>query len=342
MRRILSTFARNAGSQPSARAEAKPGRNDHVTTSSSLPLIAVIATGGTIASTTTASGATTPSLGADALLEGTAAQGAELRAVNLMAVDSSSLTLADMQSISDEVRRQVEDDEVSAVIVLHGTDSMEETSLLTDLQLESDTPVVFTGSQFTAESESPDGPANVAAALAAALDPKNRGRGVLIAFGGRLLKAWGLTKASADRADAFRSVTDKPARRLHLPAPVAGMRVDTVAVSPGADATHLHASLEAGVQGIVLVGLGSGNASQSVVSAAWECQASDIPLVVSSRVPFGVLKASYGGGGGGHDLAVVGAIHAAVLRAGQARILLAALIANEATSEEIAAAFAAE
>lgn len=313
-----------------------------VTTTAPLPLIAVIATGGTIASTTTASGATTPSLGADALLEGADAPGARLRPVNLMAVDSSSLTLGDMQSISDEVRRQVEDDEVSAVIVLHGTDSMEESSLLTDLQLKSSKPVIFTGSQFTAESEAPDGPANVAAALAAALDPANRGRGVLVAFGGRLLKAWGLTKASADRADAFRSVTDRPARRLHLPAPVTGMRVDTVAVMPGGDATHLHASLEAGVQGIVLVGLGSGNASQSIVSAAWECQASDIPLVVSSRVPFGVLKASYGGGGGGHDLAVVGAIHAAVLRAGQARILLAALLANEATSEDIAAAFAAE
>ncbi|MGN6773860.1 MAG: asparaginase, partial [Rhizobium sp.] len=65
-----------------------------------------------------------------------------------------------------------------------------------------------------------------------------------------------------------------------------------------------------------------------------------VPVVVSSRVPDGLLVSSYGGGGGGHDLAGAGAIHSSTLRPGQARILLAALVASGATAEAIEHMFA--
>lgn len=60
------------------------------------------------------------------------------------------------------------------------------------------------------------------------------------------------------------------------------------------------------------------------------CAERGVPVVVSSRVPEGRLVASYGGGGGGHDLVAAGAVHSSTLRPGQARILLAALLAGKA------------
>jgi L-asparaginase len=62
--------------------------------------------------------------------------------------------------------------------------------------------------------------------------------------------------------------------------------------------------------------------------------------VVSSRVPDGLLVSSYGGGGGGHDLADAGAIHSSTLRPGQARILLAALVASGGSAELMKQTFA--
>ena len=47
----------------------------------------------------------------------------------------------------------------------------------------------------------------------------------------------------------------------------------------------------------------------------------------------------YGGGGGGYDLAAAGAIPARTLRPGQARIMLAALIANGSSKDAIVHAF---
>ena len=304
------------------------------------PLVAVIATGGTIASRRGADGASTPSLSGEDLLALVPQINARLKPVDLMAKDSSSLTLADMQRISDAVGVELNDPAVAGVVVLHGTDAMEESSLLVHVQHAITKPVVFTGAQFTADHPNADGPSNLAAAIETALDQTNAERGVLLSFGGRCLPAWGLYKLSADAADAFRSARPAAhAAALELAVPLADLRVDIVAIYPGCDAAHIEASLQAGANGIVLAALGSGNANPGIAVAVKRCAERGVPVVVSSRVPEGLLVASYGGGGGGHDLVAAGAIHSSTLRPGQARILLAALIAANSPADKIVSAF---
>lgn len=303
------------------------------------PLIAVIATGGTIASRKDAAGAASPALSGQDLLDLLPPLHVRLRPVELFAKDSSSLTLTDMQRISDAVAEQAADASVTGVVVLHGTDSMEETALLLHVQGRGTKPVVLTGAQFAADSTHPDGPGNLAEAIRAVLDGTP---GIRLAFGGRLLPVWGLYKAASDSADAF-ALAREPAVAPDLPVlplPVSGLRVDLVALHPGADALHLDASLEAGAKGIVLVALGSGNTTQAVVQAVARATAAGVPVVTSSRVPKGLLAPAYGGGGGGHDLVQAGAVHATVLRPGQARVLLAAMIANgRSDAQSLAEAF---
>lgn len=304
------------------------------------PLVAVIATGGTIASQRGKDGASTPTLNGDDLLATLGNVSAKLRPIDLMAKDSSILTLIDMQNISEAVEAQIADPEVSGVVVLHGTDAMEETALLVQLQRNNSKPVIFTGAQFTADHPNADGPSNLTTAIDLAADPANAQKGVLIAFGGRIVPAWGAFKFSSDHADAFRSVRELEAPdQGRLPASVSTMRVDIVAIHPGCDDLHLQASIAAGSHGIVLAALGSGNANATIVQAVEQCTKSNIPVVVSSRVPTGVLAPGYGGGGGGHDLVAAGGVHSQTLRPGQARILLASLIANKVPKAAIIQAF---
>lgn len=304
------------------------------------PLVAVIATGGTIASKRGEDGASTPTLNGDDLLATLGHVDARLRPIDLMAKDSSSLTLIDMQTISDAVEAQIADPEINGVVVLHGTDAMEETVLLVHLQRHLSKPVIFTGAQFTADHPDADGPSNLTTAIHLAADPANAEKGVLIAFGGRIVPAWGAFKFSSDHADAFRSVRDlERPDAIRLPASVSGTRVDIVAIHPGSDDVHLQASIQAGSHGIVLAALGSGNANVTIVEAVKQCTKRNIPVVVSSRVPTGVLVPGYGGGGGGHDLVAAGAVHSQTLRPGQARILLASLIASKSPKDGIKKAF---
>jgi L-asparaginase len=264
---------------------------------------------------------------------------AELRPVDLMAKDSASLTLSDMQRISDAVASGLKDDEIDGIVVLHGTDAMEETALLVHLQRHIGKPVIFTGAQFTADHPQADGPENLATAIRLACDPANADKGVLIVFGGRIVPAWGAYKFSSDSADAFRSARMIPIQSPVLPAPVGDRRIDTIAIYPGCDALHIEASIAAGASGIVLAALGSGNTTPCVVEAVRECSRLNIPVAVSSRVPEGLLAPGYGGGGGGYDLGEAGAIHAQTLRPGQARILLAALIASGSSKDAMIHAF---
>lgn len=303
-------------------------------------LVAVIATGGTIASKRDESGAAKPSLSGEALISGLSKANTLVKPVELMAKDSSSLTIADMQHISRAVGQELADPDVAGVVVLHGTDAMEESALLVHLQHRLNKPVIFTGAQFTADHPCTDGPSNLSDAISAAADPANSDRGVLLCFAGRLLPAWGLYKRSSDDPDAFDLAGDIDGPQCPIfDGSVEDVRVDIVAIYPGCDATHVDASLKAGVAGIVLAALGSGNANARIVEALKRCADANVPVVVSSRVPAGRLVAGYGGGGGGHDMGAVGAIHSRTLRAGQARILLAAMIASSQTHDEMAIAF---
>lgn len=299
--------------------------------------LVVIATGGTIASRRSPDGSSAPVLGGSALLHGLA-EGDDVRVVDALAADSATFTLADMQHIVDAVARAIDDEGVRGVLVLHGTDSLEETSLLAAIQVGAPrVPVVFTGAQFTADHPDSDGPDNIRVALAAARAAEP---GVWVAFGGRILSTWGLSKLTTDRADAFGHAREDAAVVPHLPGDVSRLRVDVVALPPGADDLHVRASLAAGAHGVVVEALGSGNTTPTVVEAVRDAVAGGIPVVVSSRVPRGLLVPSYGGGGGGADLAEAGAVHSPTLRPGQARILLAALLATGADRDRIAAAVA--
>jgi L-asparaginase len=300
------------------------------------PIVSLVTTGGTIASVRGEDGASRPVLSPRELLRAIEVDDVELRVREHGAIDSSSLSLADMERIADAAREELRDPEVGGVVVVHGTDTMEESALLAELRIDDARPVVFTGAQFTADHPDPDGPANLRAAVLAAADPASRGRGALIAFGGRLLPAAGAYKHSADRADGFRAGSPAPALPRLAWGSLGGRRVDVVALYPGADGAGIDAALAAGAEGIVLAALGSGNANPRVVEAVRRAR---VPVVTSSRVPTGRLVPSYGGGGGGFDLVEAGAIHSSYLRPGQARVLLTALLAAGAGREEIRRAF---
>ncbi|REF72153.1 L-asparaginase [Paracoccus versutus] len=341
--RKLSDRSRQAGPAQAGRSSAREGLRNHavrvVTGTGRIPLLAVLATGGTIASSRDTNGAASPSLGAADLLAMLPPMAVDLRPQEVLAKDSASLTLADMQRISDAVAAQLADPGIAGVIALHGTDAMEETALLVQLQHAPRKPVVFTGAQFASDHPRSDGARNLADAVRAALQPPGQG-GVVLAFGGRLLPVWGLYKFASDAPDAFRRVAEEgPSVTRPLPAPVDSLRVDIVATHPGSDGLHLEASLAAGARGIVISALGSGNATPELVAAIARARAQGVVVVVSSRVPEGLLSPIYGGGGGGHDMRRAGAIHARLLRPGQARILLAAMLANGCPEAEIARAF---
>ncbi|MGC0364580.1 L-asparaginase [Rhodococcus sp. 27YEA15] len=318
--------------------------------------VVVVTTGGTIASTANSRGVKVASVSGADLLAGTRVPDTvALRLVDIASVNSFAMDFGDMDRIHDAIRAALDEPDTCGVVVTHGTDTLEETAMLVDVFHCDPRPVVFTGAQRSADDPDTDGPRNFHDAVLVAASDAARDHGVLISFDGTVHAARGTRKVhtnapaafsdpdhgpvgTVDGEVAFRSRRRRRPRRR--PAAIGGIRVDTIAFYPGADRIAMDACVAAGAHGLVLEGTGYGNANADIVAAVDEHTASGIPVVLSSRVHAGAVRAVYGGGGGGVDLVDAGAILAGHLRPGQARVLLAASIAAGADRTAVAHAFA--
>lgn len=303
-----------------------------------MPLIQLVATGGTIASRSTAAGRQAQATGAELLSRSTIPEGAEVRVVDLAAKGSFAWQHSDLRTLIRSAREQLAG-EADGVVITHGTDTMEELAFLLDLVHAGPRPVVFTGAQRPFDHPAPDGPANLADALAVASSPLARNRGVLLSFDGYVYLARGVTKVDTLSAHAFDAPGRGPALRVADGAvsaltPAARPptlpfdhgtaelpKVDVVPLYVGADAAGLRAGIEAGARGLVLAAFGAGNANPGIVEAVRDAAAGGVPVLVCSRVPAGPVVPLYTGGGGA-DLLAAGAVFGADLNPWQGRILL--------------------
>lgn len=318
----------------------------------------VVTTGGTIASLRTPEGGHRAGLsGADLVARVDVPDGVGVEVLDAGLWNGFALQPFDVGQIARAVRAALADDDVDGVVLTHGTDTTEETAFLLDLVHDDARPVVVTGAQRPADDPRSDGPSNLRDALLVATSPAARGAGALVCFDGAVRAARGVQKVDTLASQAFGSPSGGLLGRVgpdgvHLhslprrpPAldlsvmDLSRIRVDVVALYPGADDTALRAHAAAGADGLVLQAMGAGNAPPALLEPVSALVAAGLPVVLSTRVPGGPVAGLYGGGGGA-DLLAAGVIPSGLLRPSQARVLLLALLAAGTTAADLPAAFA--
>ena len=320
--------------------------------------IAVITTGGTIASRADASGAQVAAVpGADLLGSVTVPAGVAVEVRDLFSLNSYAMTLGRMNQVRWAVNEALLEPHIQGVVVAHGTDTLEETAFLIELFHSDSRPVVFTGAQRSADTPGSDGPGNLGDAIALAASPSAAGLGVLIMFDGAVHSARGARKTQTTALAAFSDpdfgplghlergelvLHSRPVRSAPLGFPIENftdIQVDIVTLYPGVSSTALDAYAAAGARGLILEATGMGNANSEIVAAVARLVADGVHVILSTRVNAGPIRPVYGGGGGGHDLLAAGAISAGYLRPSQARIQLASLLACGANNHQILHSF---
>lgn len=313
----------------------------------------LLTTGGTIASIRAGDAGVVAGVGADALVAGSVTDD-DVQVEELFRVGSYELTLSRMAELAERVRQVGEDPTVDAVVVTHGTDTMEESAYLADLGYPGDKPVVFTGAQLPADHAEPDGPANLRDAIRLAREPDTRGLGVLICMAGAAYAAAEATKAHSTAPDPWgctgldpvalvedRTVTvrRRPARppvALAVPPGAAERRVELVKVAAGSDGDMLRAVRDLGAEAVVLEAFGLGNVPAPVTAAVAELVSAGLFVVVVTRCGSGPTAAVYGNGGGA-DLHRAGALLVSHLSGPKARILVLAALAATSSRREASA-----
>jgi L-asparaginase type II len=249
----------------------------------SLPQLALIGTGGTIAGAAAHATSTTryqpASLGIEAVVQSVPELQARyrLKLFQPMQLGSYDVTPEHWLELHEVVTQALADPDTQGAVITHGTDTLEETATFLSLSIASDKPVVVIGAMRPATAHSADGPANVLDACTVAADPQAAGRGALVVMNGRIHSGLRVTKRHVSSVEAFESplagalgeVADQsvrwfgPAHRcppVTGPLPVALPRVDVVVSYAGADDVALKACVAAGARGIVHAGLGNANA----------------------------------------------------------------------------------
>jgi L-asparaginase len=316
--------------------------------------IVLISTGGTIASRfDAAAGRTLASQrGADLL-----AQVPQLAAVGELEVDdfatvsSFDISVGFAFALAQRINRQLAREDVTGVVVSHGTDTMEESCYLADLLLASAKPAVFTGAQRPHDDPLPDGPKNLLSAARTAAAPAARDLGAVICFADRLHAARDVTKVSTSALATFQSPGKGalgevdgervilhrrlPPRRSFALDALPALRVPLFRLTLGCDVGLIELALERGLDGLVIEAFGRGNGPAALVPVVARATGAGVPVVITSRCPSGRVEPIYGNGGG-RDLADAGAIFAGDLKGPKARLLLMVLLAAAETRARLA------
>src|SRR5215468_9703989 len=325
---------------------------------SARPCVAVFGLGGTIAMTQAPGGGVSPALSAPELLAavpGLGAIGAGLRTVDFRRKPGASLTFGDLFELAAAINGAL-DSGCRGVVVIQGTDTIEEVAYTLDLLLDTDAPVVVTGAMRNPTMAGADGPANILAAIRVALSPAARGLGCLVVLGDQIHAARWVRKTHTASAAAFASPGHGPlgevfegrvripiALRRRSPAirpdPAKSVRTGVATVVLGDDGTLIEAMAEH-VDGLVIAALGVGHVPAGAVPALGRLT-ERIPVVLASRTGAGpVHDRTYGYPGSERDLLARGLISAGYLDPLKARILLHLLLASGADTAQIRKTFA--
>ena len=313
-----------------------------------LPTVAVVSTGGTIASRyDQTKGGYVPALTAEDLLAAIPAirTTARIETHEISSISSSDMTPQIWVRLSTRISELLSRADVSGVVVTHGTNTLEETAYFLDLTVASPKPVIVVGAQRPASDPDSDGPRNLRDAIRVAISPEAIGKGVMVVMNGQINAARDVTKTNTSQVETFRSLEfgalglvdaevvrlyRSPLRRqtIAFDQQTASRRVEIVATYAGVDGRAIRSLVHDRVDGIVVIGLGLGAVPAVVFDAVQEARTAGIPVVVGTRVPTGRVFPLSANKGSALTLKAIGCVLTDNLSPQKARILLMLALAH--------------
>ena len=291
-----------------------------------LPKVHIIATGGTIAGTSTDIGYDAGTVSIETILQAVPelTRYAELDYEQFCNIGSQDMSEHIWLSLAKRINQVLESGKYDAILITHGTDTMEETAFFLNLTIHNQKPVILVGSMRPSDAADADGPANLLKAVQTIVKPDGVGKEVMCCLGGKVYEAGSVFKNNTHSLEPISETSVD----WYLPHSAnTGFYIDNLEELPevgiaygyGSNSTvALEAFVNVGYNGIVFAGVGDGNLNQSTLDLAERAAKSGVMIVRSSRIPFGGVYAE----GGEVDDEKMGFIASGSLSPQKSRILL--------------------
>jgi L-asparaginase len=320
--------------------------------------VAVVFTGGTISMVNDpAAGGNVPTLDGAAILARTPGLDAiaDVVPIDMSRTPASHFSFPGLFEIAGIIRDAQADPAIDGVVVVQGTDTIEETAFLWDLVLERPEPVVVTGAMRVSSDPDYDGPRNLRDAVRVAASPLMRDQGVAVVLAGTIEPADDVTKTHASAFDTFKSLdagslgsvgdgglalARRRGGRRHVTTERAADDVVLITAHVAMDGSLLDAAAASRPSGIVVAATGAGNTAYPLLEAASRAMDAGTTVVLTTRCPSGAASADYAFRGGGATWVRAGALLAGHLGGPKARVALAAGLGAGLSREALAALLA--
>lgn len=266
---------------------------------------------------------------------------ADVEIVNFSNIPSPHMDVNMMMELSFLAERHISREEVSGLIITHGTDTLEETAYLLDLRLNSPKPIILVGAMRNNSELGYDGSSNLAAAICTATSKKSLNKGVLVVMNNEVIAASEVTKSNTLSLNTFKSPEFGPLgivdsgevifyrdiiKRKFIDSKKIENKIALIKTVPGMDNDIIDFYIENNYKGLVIEGMGRGNIPPNLLVGVKKALALNIPVVLVSRCYSGRVLDSYGYEGGGRDLTKLGVILGGHLPGQKARIKLMLLL----------------
>lgn len=275
---------------------------------------------------------------------------AEVESHTFSSLPSPHVTPDIMLELSNYVKSFLVRDDVDGVVVTHGTDSLEETAYFLQLTINSEKPVVVTGSMRNSSELGYDGPANLAASICTATSKSARGRGVIVCLNNELNCASEVTKSHSMHLNTFKSpefgpigLVDsnevrfyrKSLAREYIETDKIENNVQLIKACAGMDGSIIDFCVEKGAKGLVIEAMGRGNLPPLMAASVESAINKGVAVVIVSRCYKGRVLDSYGYEGGGKQLRNMGVIFGDSMPGQKARIKLILALGKTRNINEI-------
>lgn len=278
-------------------------------TKNKLPKVSILSTGGTIASKIDyRTGAVTASFSADDILKAIPelTEIADLSGRAIYNILSENMRNEYWEELSRAVAEEINNG-ADGIIIAHGTDTMMYTAAALAFMVRTPVPIVFVGSQRSADRPSSDNAMN--AICAAKVAVSDIAEVCVVMHGSEsddlcdIHRATKVRKMHTSRRDAFRSINSEPIgfvdyltgeihthleytkRSSHQLELRGGFepKCALVKFTPGASPDIISYYLDAGYKGIVIEGTGLGHVSSEWVPMIERATTMNVPVVITSQ-----------------------------------------------------------
>ena len=228
----------------------------------------------------------------------------ELIAEQVSQLDSKDMDFVTWRLLAQRCEHWMSQTDVKAVVVTHGTDTLEETAYFLSRVIGFQKPIVLTCAMRPANFQHADGPQNLRDALNVAA--KFRGRGVWLVAAGEIHHSQFVQKIHPTRINAFDSgesgvaatvindviqmSSDFKEPEAHSPSPLDALPdpenwpwVEIIMNHVQASSRLVSVMVTAGVQGIVVAGTGNGAVSSSLLKGLQQAHKQGIQIRLATR-----------------------------------------------------------